>query len=163
MRAAACSGGRAAALMALASVVYALAPLALLAFQPAAFLRCGAARLRAGVGRSGAPTQTLCLSAVTYGPSSTHPLPRALCPKRSWRCVLISAWNVGHAAMTAAFLPQLHALAPAPAAPAPLWPPGGALGTLRALLWLLWHSQAAMMALNASFPLVNTFRHFVQV
>ena len=122
-RAARCCGSRAAAAMALSAVLYSLSPLAVLAVQPAAFLRWAllgregwgagqqAVGCRAFNGPAGwlAPTSCLARSLVNHPPPAV-PSPHTGLPRR-WRCVLVSAWNVGHAAMTAAFLPQVRPLA----------------------------------------------------
>jgi len=75
---------------------------------------------------------------------------------------------VGHAATVLIFCPQLYQLLPAGSATAAASlaahaeravPLRAALGQL---LWLLWHSQALVMALNGGGPLTNPFRHFLQ-
>lgn len=72
--------------------------------------------------------------------------------------------------MVLLFCPQLYQLLPAGATAAAA---GASLAghaehavplgsTLGHLLWLLWHSQALVMALNGAGPLTNPFRHFLQ-
>lgn len=78
----------------------------------------------------------------------------------------MTAWNVGHAAMVLLFCPQLYQLVPPGTPVASLAAHAEravSLGTaLGQLLWLLWHSQALIMALNGAGPLTNPFRHFLQ-
>lgn len=68
--------------------------------------------------------------------------------------------------MVLTFAPQLYQLAPPGVAAASLAAAegsGASLATsLGRLLWLLWYSQALIMALNGGGPLTNTFRHFLQ-
>lgn len=95
-------------------------------------------------------------------------------PAHRRRCYWVTLWNVGHSAMVFAFLPQLYDLAPpgstcsSTASAEGLLPAAAAASSAAPslagqLAWLLWHSQALIMALNAAAPLVNTFRFFLQV
>ncbi|KAL4420554.1 hypothetical protein ABPG75_010210 [Micractinium tetrahymenae] len=79
-----------------------------------------------------------------------------------WRSVWVGAWNVAHAASVSAFYLQLHSSDPAHdafASPPPAELSPAALAGRAA--WLVWHSQALVMLLNAAGPLVNTFRYFL--
>ena len=168
------------AAMALASVLYSLPPVALLALDPDAFLRW--AGLSVGACWSGSEHNkgTCELTERSSAWSEAHlsicfPLTCPLAfplgpPAPSWRRHWVTAWNVGHAGMVLLFCPQLYQLLPAGAAAAAA---GASLtgqaeravtlgATLGHLLWLLWHSQALVMALNGAGPLTNPFRHFLQ-
>jgi hypothetical protein len=163
------------AAMVAAAVGFSLAPMALLAASPSAFLRRATAALllsfRRGAGGRGGGAAHACPSHVAPSwPSSPPVLTLPMAMGHRWRRYWVGAWNLAQSLVTVAFYAQLHEPAPAGATPAAssagaagaaAAPPPSLPAALRSLLVLLWHGHALVMLLHAAWPLTNTLRYFV--